>query len=272
MSTIFNISNKIKLNSITPLLLDLYTGAAAAYSLRSLSNNTTNVVRVREDSGNTEQDFTAEEVTDGTLESFVGAGNNGYVVTWYDQAGSNNATQAAASAQPLIVDSGVLVTENGKAAVEYDGAGDQLALASSINLGNRDFSVNLVYRSLGTSSEDYVLYGDSGSSRMRLYNYLVRLYISNSTYDFASANNFGSQYLYTLEADTAKGLQVYRDGTATGSEMTIGNGESFVQEFIGYGSIRPINGRLQEVIIYNSDQSSNRVSIEENINNHYNIY
>ena len=198
---------------------------------------------------------------------------DGHVTTWYDQSGNgNSATNLTASQQPLIVDGGTLVEENSKAAVEYDGAGDQLALSSSISLGDSDFAINLVYRSLLTSSEDYVLFGQSGQSRMRLYDYQVRLYISNVTYDFASSNNFGSQYLYTLEADAARGLQVYRDGTATGSELTIASGDDFVQEFIGNGVTRPINGRLQEVIIFNSDQSSNRTGIETNINDHFDIY
>jgi len=198
---------------------------------------------------------------------------DGAVTTFYDQTGNgNDATNSTESEQPLVVSAGTLVEENGKAAVEYDGAGDQLALSSSISLGDSDFAINLVYRSLLTSSEDYVLFGQSGQSRMRLYDYQVRLYISNVTYDFASSNNFGSQYLYTLEADAARGLQVYRDGTATGSELTIASGDDFVQEFIGNGVTRPINGRLQEVIIFNSDQSSNRTGIETNINDHFDIY
>ena len=40
-------------------LLDVYSGAAAAYSLRKLSKATTSVVRVRRDSDNAEADFTA---------------------------------------------------------------------------------------------------------------------------------------------------------------------------------------------------------------------
>jgi len=55
-------------------LIEQYPGAAAAYSLRALRNNTGNVVRVRRSSDDTEQDFTAAQVSDGTLVDFV---NNG---------------------------------------------------------------------------------------------------------------------------------------------------------------------------------------------------
>ena len=72
-----------------PLLLDSYSGAAAAYSLRQLSWAYGGaVVRVRRSSDNTESDFTATEVSDGTLAAWVGAGNDGFVRTWYDQSGN----------------------------------------------------------------------------------------------------------------------------------------------------------------------------------------
>jgi len=72
------------LGGVVPLL-DTYTGASAAYSLRNLSSSTTDVVRVRRSSNDDEQDFTASEVSGGALATFVGAGNDGFVTTWYDQ-------------------------------------------------------------------------------------------------------------------------------------------------------------------------------------------
>jgi len=110
-------------------LLDQYTGAAAAYSLRRLSVNTTNVVRVRRSSDNAEADFTADEITDGTLLAWVGntASDNGFVTTWYDQSGnSNDATQGTAANQPKIVDAGGLIISNGYTVIEYDGTNDNL--------------------------------------------------------------------------------------------------------------------------------------------------
>ena len=88
----------------TTKLLDRFSGAAGAYSLRELSSAWAglDVVEVREDSGDTTQTFTAAELTDGTLATFCGA-NNGYVKTWYDQSGNaNNATQATLVDQPKI--------------------------------------------------------------------------------------------------------------------------------------------------------------------------
>jgi len=100
-------------------LLDSYPGAAAAYSLRPLSTSTTSVIQVRRSSDNTEQDFTASQITDGTLVSFCGTGD-GLVTTWYDQSGNgNNAVQNQAPDLPRIVVSGSVVQFDGKPAVEY---------------------------------------------------------------------------------------------------------------------------------------------------------
>ncbi len=56
-----------------------------AYSLRQLFDDETDVVKIRRSSDDAKQNFNATEITDGTLESWVGDGSNGYVDTWYDQ-------------------------------------------------------------------------------------------------------------------------------------------------------------------------------------------
>ena len=53
-------------------LLDTYS-AAAAYSLRQLKKGVTYVVRIRRSGDLAESDFTAAEITDGTLLSWVTA-------------------------------------------------------------------------------------------------------------------------------------------------------------------------------------------------------
>jgi hypothetical protein len=256
-------------------LLNDYSGAAAAYSLRLLDNTYSgNAIKVRRSSDNAEQDiaFVNNELDTASLETFAGAGD-AFVTTWYDQSGSgNNATQTSASAQPQIVSAGSTILENGKAAVQYDGTNDQLQMTSAIDL-TTTFFVPLVYKSNRTSSEDYVLYGDSGAARIRLYSGLYRLYIDNATYDFTTSNdNFGTQYLFTNEANASRDLVVYRDGSALGVSQSIPGTDNWIIEFIGYGSSRPIKGLMQEVIIWNADQSTNRTGIETNINDFYSIY
>ena len=134
-----------------PLLLDAVPGAAAAYSLRQLSNAYTGpVVTVRRSSDDAEADFKASEIDDGTLTAFCGAGD-GLVKTWHDQSGSgNDASQGTAAAQPKIVDSGTLVTEGGKAALRFDGTDDFVATSSSLPATN-DFFATLVVSGLSSA-------------------------------------------------------------------------------------------------------------------------
>jgi hypothetical protein len=113
--------------AVSGYLLDTYS-ASAGYSLRQLKTGVTSVVRVRRSPGNQEQDFTATEVTDGTLTSFIGSGKDGYVVTWYDQSGNgNDITQSTASSQPQLVSSGAVLTKGSLLAFRIHLAQEMLA-------------------------------------------------------------------------------------------------------------------------------------------------
>ena len=61
---------------------------------------------------------------------------DGAVTTWYDQTGNgNDATNATESEQPLVVSGGTLVTENSKAAIDFDGVNDAFAISVGITSG-----------------------------------------------------------------------------------------------------------------------------------------
>lgn len=120
--------------AVQVFLLDTYTGAAAGYSLRKISNTATNSLRVRRSSDNAETDigFAVDDNLDNAaLLAFVGTGatDNGYVTTWYDQSGnSRHATQTSATAQPQIVSAGNIIIVNGYQVIKYDGSNDNLNL------------------------------------------------------------------------------------------------------------------------------------------------
>ncbi len=111
------------------LLLDtLAVQPVAAYSLRKLrSAYSGSAIRVRRSSDNAEQDigFVAGVLDTASLLTFCGVGN-GFVVTWYDQKGAANATNAVAADQPQIVAAGVVLLNSGKPTMLFDGAGDRL--------------------------------------------------------------------------------------------------------------------------------------------------
>jgi hypothetical protein len=79
------------------------------------------LLRVRRSSDNAEQDFGYLPngwLNTSSLLEFVGNGS-GFVTVWYDQNGTNNATMATPSRNPLIVNNGVLEMHNGRPAVRF---------------------------------------------------------------------------------------------------------------------------------------------------------
>jgi surface protein len=256
-------------------LLDIYTGATAAYSLRNLSASTTNVVRVRADQGvgvQPEQDFTYLDLYDGTLETFVGAGNDGFVVTWYDQAGSNDATQNTAASQPKIVSSGSLILVNGMASLLSDGVDDYLSAAYSASNPTTQF---IVYDKVGSSGTLVGLF--SGAS------YAPGLALNaNGVYAYQNGPSFGPTYVNNNQS------VVSLKSSTIGTDWAMwGNGSSVTNSGENIGTASPTslylmsrgggttlfgNTYLQEYIVYPSDQTSNQANIEDNINTYYSIY
>jgi len=110
----------------------------AGYSLRkAVSAYTGPAIRVRRSSDDAEQDInftTANELDTDALTTFVGAGNDGFVTTWYDQAGSNDMIQTTAANQPRIVIAGTVQTmDNGTPAIDFASA-DFLSAVTSDGL------------------------------------------------------------------------------------------------------------------------------------------
>jgi hypothetical protein len=111
----------------TPIL-NTYTGAGAAYSLRKLSTSYAgSSIRVRRSNDNAEQNIGFDgsgNLDTTTLLTFVGSAS-GFVTTWYDQSGnSKDAQQSTASKQPNIVINGTLRTQGTRPSFYFDGVDD----------------------------------------------------------------------------------------------------------------------------------------------------
>ncbi len=244
---------------------------AAAYSLRALGGGDPMVARVRR-SDNAEKDITASDISGGALVNWVGLGNDGFVTTWYDQSGNDNhATQGTAGSQPKIVDGGAYLGE-----LDFDGVDDQLDYPLSISTLNNTSS--FVLAAFQDTTDNQFVLTVSGGSNNRWYSPIIW----NGSYRFGygasiDSINLGTpdenNHLFTATAGstTAEG---FIDGLSKGTQPSTSNALSD-QSFIGAhtSSISyPLNGSISEIIIYDSDQSSNREAIETNINNHYDIY
>lgn len=262
------------------LLLDDYP-ATAAYSLRKLRTAYSGAaIEVRIDTtGQPSYDIGFDsngELDTADLLSKAGA-NDAYVTTWYDQQGSNNATQTDAGLQAQIVDAGSVITENGKPAIDFSVTNEGLELASYPITDKSNLYITTVCR---YDSNDVVAYNfaDSddlfsltfGRSSANTYAYLYVINSGATTAINGDSSNSGEQHLFE-QLISNEVQSAYADNSlATGTNTGRGN---YSANFIGSrDSVFGLDGKMQELIIWNVDQTANRTAIETNINDYYNIY
>ena len=270
--------------------------AKAAYSLRSLGTRQATVAatgdtvaradgkyvcQVRRSSDDALKSFTADEITDGTLLSFVGTSgsDNGFVKTWYDQsvtnqagdtATGNHATQATAASQPKIVDAGSLLTKG----LTFDGTDDFLRLTST--LGQTDvgsyFSVleldttnssKAIVDNRDSSSDGSTLFHQTGSFRFKFLSTTETVASTSTSQLIASA--FKTSSKTSLGINGAALEETASTSTISVSTLPTIGGRSFSS------AANFMDGEIAEIIIYNTDESDNRTAIEANIGEHYGI-
>jgi hypothetical protein len=265
-------------------LLDLFPNAAAAYSLRKLrAAYSGSAVRVRKEVSSVSSETDIGFLADGSLDTvsllaFASDADSGdvFVVTWYDQSLSNDATQGTASAQPKIVSGGSLVEESGKPAIDFDGVDDFLARVFSLDvtLGYTNFYVCNVTN----GATKYILASVKNTSNR----YAIGI---NNAGNFQSTKRTGGIVADAATYSSGQVLlsdnstpEIYLDGSlGVGSAATLNN--AFAGEILTIGKNsaaastgQEILGNIQEIILYNSDQSANRAGIETNTNTFYSIY
>jgi len=281
-------------------LLDQFSGAAAAYSLRRLRNAYTgSCIRVRRSSDNAELDigFTSTGVLDTVaLLAHVGAGN-GFVTTWYDQSGNGrNVTQATGGNQPRIVNGGVLTTRLNKSAVEFGYSSgvhflNYTQVADMYNIAPASyFSVASKTALLGGSYINSRLISlsrnanvDGGANGSIPIIFAEQTLFSSSppdvgTFDAVGARGF-NKYTYDTTSLLTSIFQAttntfYRNGVA-GSTVTYSSRSLNINQLrVGdqiASSSGALNGFVQEIVIYATNQTSNRTAIENNIMKCYGI-
>jgi len=252
-------------------LLDTYSGAAAAYSLRQLSSTYSgDAIVVRRASDNTTQNigFVNNELDTATLESFC-SGTDGFVTTWYDQSGNGfDITQTTAGSQPKIVSIGSTITDGTKPSVQFDGA---QGLNTTANISSASNYYAFYTRSVAGSG-GFLL--DSQIGRLLIERANIAAYFEQ-TNSFEGSPLTSSYRLIHMELNSTTGGKVYENGVNTQSGLSYTQYPMSTQTALGsrydVGSSW-LNGKIQEFVLYNTDQSTNRTGIETNINSHYNIY
>jgi hypothetical protein len=222
---------------------------------------------------------------------------DGAVTTFYDQSGNgNNATNATATQQPLVVSGGTLVEENGKAAIDFDGVDDELEDAT-VSIDSTAYSAYMVANTTGNTSRSLFRqrelggYGAvEGVSFFELSNVdqLQATFIDDGAGNavaIVGASVSDGQHLLSTEFTTSSAA-LYVDGTSTGTHDSVEAGStplaSVSLPYINIGGARfsrPWSSTIQEIILFDSDQSANRGTvttgggtlIQGNINEYFEI-
>lgn len=267
------------------LFLDTYSGAVVAFSLRKLSNDYTgDAIRIRRDGDNAETDigFSGGELDTSAISSHCGS-NDGFVVTWYDQASGYDATQSTSSKQPKIYDgtSGVITeSTSGKPAMEFDKTSSQelvntsSSMASDLNGQDQTWIEYVSGESLAsfadiTATNRFLGLGSNATSGIRAFQYNTTF--QPSTITFATPRiEMGFLDLTTKKSIVRANGTDGTESTATDNTITVGN--NFTIGSLGDQTPSFTSGEVLELIVYNSYKFSDRVAIETSINDFYSAF
>ena len=273
-------------------LLADYPGAAAAYSLRLLDTDYTgSAIRVRRASDNAEQDigFDSNGDLDTTALATFCSGTDGFVKVWYDQSGNGlDAEQTTTGAQPKVYDSVNGVIEDGsvgneKPAVFFNGTTTSLLTSSVLISGAVGRSMFAVAKDTYTVNNATIisLTNSTTTSSGDFWIWTKEMAVRVNGNKVWASNPWNSQSINSIHLPSngdVVDISLYENGTiatSTGeSAATINTMSTGVSEIGAYRQTGGYwwSGPIQEIVLYDSDQSSNRTGIETNINDYYNIY
>ena len=250
---------------VPSLLLDTYSGAVAAYSLRKVrAAYTGNCIQVQRQSDDAVLDINFDNaggINIVALENFC-AGTNGRIRRWYDQSGQgNDLVQTTEANQAPIVTSGSVI-KDGDGHVYAECAAANYVSPVSIAQPFTAFAVAKVL-AYGRLTFGNVLWSPNDTNQR---------FIAGSTLTGTQNVNFDVQNLFVVKADGSDSeIRLNGAADATGTLATSGidtSTEIFTQPDPAQSGAR----QAYEFIVFSSDQSANYTGIESNINTHYSIY
>lgn len=288
------------LNDIAP------AGLSNVYSLRLVDNTYTGpLVQVRRSSDNALYSIPyvlpSATLDLDSLRSFCNGSDSCTISAWYDQvSGQHVSSMGVVSREPVIYESGDVLTHDGRIAVRFDST-DILRRTSGWNTQNNLASWAVFWVSSSTSENTAQVVWSTkrtdvipaspyagfegyspryttavnaevgvastliGSSRF------VRINpppsdSSNVLFSFLSWNAPASTYSCWVNGIPGTGGAIGGSSSGTNNTFAIGAGRA-----VTGGYYRPMKGYIYEIIGYTSDKRTERIDIEEYINDYYNI-
>lgn len=277
-------------NGVFPGLLDLAPSAEGAWSLRKLKNSYTGpTIRVRRSSDNTEQDFGFDgngELDLVSISAFC-SGTDGYLTTWYDQSGnSRHATQSLTNFQYKIINNGSIYTKNGKPCIDTQNEISDPSLTGlmAYYLPNTITCKNVIC--VGTPEETGIGYfmwdsvmGGGGWLNANTVPGAFGLYDGTNYGALDTGEDLGAQNINWGQLKSSK-LFLARNGEAEADKGTFANTMT-VASIVGRNwpnggpnnyAYFQIDGSIQELVLWNLDNTSKKADIEKNINDYWQVY
>ena len=181
----------------------------------------------------------------------------------------NNATQTTNANQPQIVSNGSVVLENGKPTIQFDGVDDRLEASGVVLTQPATYFTTFSPVIPDTSTLPTLFSSISGRIDFALSSSSYRL--QAPTVSSAGSLTY-SQQLFSIIYNTTNSFS-YKNSVVTHNNVDVGaNGLNGLKIGARIDNNQSYQGKIQEIIIYDSDQSSNREAIENNINSRYNIW
>lgn len=255
-------------------LLADYSGAAAAYSVRKLSNTAIKCMRVRQTVSPFDEldiGFTpAGDLDEAAIVAF-GAGNPLTVSRWYDQSGGSvHATQVTPQ-QPTIFDGTSVVTDNSRPALDFDGINDWFEIPST-QWSDGEVGVAVVMNaSYDVGSNTYFMtdtgtlrgaYGSGGS---------FIIHIGTTPNQTNASNPTNGQRLITWDVSSGNASVRYDGAVAATQAVTgsISTASSTAEIGRRTNNSSYVNGTIQELVVWRT--GTNIPAIETNIMTYYGI-
>ena len=256
--------------SSTPpsFILNTYSGATAAYSLRKLRNEYSgSAIRIIRTGDGATQDigFTSSGGLDTTaLLNFITGSTSGLVDIWYDQSG-NARDLTGPTSRPILVSGGTLLTQNSKPSVYFSNSNLSFQTQFSVNTPNT--TIALVGKA--NTGNTGVMWGN-----LTYQNNFGTTEVQVQTGGIV-VGAFGTGFT-TLSQGTVLRIssdsKAYLNGTqsSTTNTTSLSNvGNSIIILGNRYQNDLPFVGFFSEGIWWATNQTSNRTGIESNQKGYY---
>ena len=261
----------------------IYDGASAIYSLRRIRTDYGYVggdvvIEARRGGDGDDEAFTAEEIADGTFESWTtdGPGNgDAWIQRWYDQSGNlNTALQLLPASQPQICSGGTLLADGAlfNGTDQYLDCGFSHGTASAQSIfavaQTSDIAANRMLIDGRDANDDGI-----GMFYLTASDY-VRFHVDTTDVFSNTSLSANTEYLFTgIYGSTTSTF--YEDGTQTDTDTGAPSSSSSTTDYkigrTGFSSASFWQGSIQEIIIFPDDQTANRAAIDADIKTHYGI-